>query len=152
MSSSSRERSALETSDSYTIDASSTRPWHFDLPSIDAMRTDDAWPDTVTDWELFWTRFTVWQDFVSYKQRKDAKGRPQHEEWWELTDLTWQHVQEVCGARISPCAWQLLSRRFLRTHELDVPHVPSGLPQMHYVAYLVCQLSSSHVMSDKLSM
>ena len=125
MSSSSRNTSALETSDSYTIDASSTRPWHFDLPSMDAMRTDDAWPDTVTDWELFWTRFTVWQDFVSYKQRKDSKGRPQHEEWWELTDLTWQHVQEVCGAHLAPGAWQLLDSRSLQMQELECPQVSS---------------------------
>ena len=61
---------------------------------------------------------------MSYKQRKDAKGRPQHEEWWELTNLTWQQVQEVCGAHLSHCAWQMLGCRWLQMHELQFPQEP----------------------------
>ena len=76
MSSSSRDRSALETSDSYTVDASSTRPWHFDLPSMDAMRTDDAWPDTVTDWELFWTRLYCLAGLCVLQAAQRCKGAP----------------------------------------------------------------------------
>ena len=48
------------------------------------MRTDVHWIQAVADWELFWVRHTVWQDYVSYSRRKTAKPRPQHEQWWEL--------------------------------------------------------------------
>ena len=51
---------------------------------MEEMRTDVHWIEAVADWELFWTRHTVWQDYVSYSRRKTAKPRPQHEQWWEL--------------------------------------------------------------------
>ncbi|KAK9916554.1 hypothetical protein WJX75_004063 [Coccomyxa subellipsoidea] len=41
---------------------------------------------TAWDWELFWTRHAVWQNYIQYSMRKSAKQRPQHEEWWGLHD------------------------------------------------------------------
>jgi hypothetical protein len=87
---SSRHRPTLESPDfeekPQSIAASSTRPWTFDLPSMEEMRSNEDWLSAVRDWELFWARHAVWQDFVSYTSRKDAKRRPQHEQWWGLDD------------------------------------------------------------------
>jgi hypothetical protein len=71
---------------------STFRPWQFDLPTLEEMRQED-WPDKVRDWELFWTRHAVWQNYIQYSMRKSAKQRPQHEEWWGLHDT--ESVTEV---------------------------------------------------------
>jgi hypothetical protein len=49
------------------------------------MKHED-WPERVRDWEMFWARHSVWQNFIQYKSRKTPKSRPQHEEWWGLHD------------------------------------------------------------------
>lgn len=64
---------------------STFRPWQFDLPTLEEMSHED-WPDKVRDWELFWTRHAVWQNYIQYRTRRNAKPRPQHEEWWGLHD------------------------------------------------------------------
>ena len=89
-SSSSRDSPTLEYPDfeeePQSIAASIIRPWTFDLPSMDEMHSNKDWLSAVRDWELFWARHAVWQDFVSYTSRRDAKRRPQHEQWWGLDD------------------------------------------------------------------
>lgn len=97
----------LESPEDMSIAASNARPWSFDLPSMATMLNHPNWPDAVTDWEMFWTRHTVWQEFVSYMRRKNRKRRPQHEEWWELTNSTADDVSEVWGPSL--CAQQYQS-------------------------------------------
>ncbi len=88
--------------------SSAVRPWQFDLPTLEEMRHED-WPDKVRDWELFWTRHAVWQNYIQYSTRKNAKPRPQHEEWWGLHGI--ETVSEV--------SWSLL---LLRNHETKSWH------------------------------
>ena len=85
------------------MDPSSARPWQFDLPTLAEMQQED-WVDKVMDWELFWTRHMVWQKFIQYRARKNAKPRREHEEWWGLHDIG--EVQKVACYKIcmkAPC-------------------------------------------------
>lgn len=87
------------------MEPSSARPWQFDLPTLAEMQ-EGGWVDKVRDWELFWARHKVWQNFTQYKARKNAKPRREHEEWWGLHDPV--AVQKVCipiiSARNAPAA------------------------------------------------
>lgn len=78
------------------------RPWQFDLPTLAEMRHED-WPEKVRDWEMFWTRHAVWQNYIQYSSRKNAKPRPRHEEWWGLHD-----VESVTMVRLVPAHDTLL--------------------------------------------
>ena len=77
----------------------SARPWSFDVPTMKEMREEDDWPQKVTDWELFWTRLTVWQQYVERSRRKNARPSLEYEQWWELdtadNDARKQKVKEV---------------------------------------------------------
>ena len=82
------------------------------MPTMREMRLrKEDWPNMVTDWELFWTRLTVWQQYVERSRRKRARPSDEYEEWWELdtadTEARKQkvkEVQEVCQpANCSGC-------------------------------------------------
>ena len=81
----------------------SARPWSFDVPTMREMQDDEYWPLLVTDWELFWTRLTVWQQYIERSRRKNARPSQRYEEWWELDTPDAEsrkqkvkEVQEVC--------------------------------------------------------
>lgn len=54
------------------------------MPTMREMQLVEEWPQLVTDWELFWTRLTVWQQYVERSRRKNARPSQQYEQWWEL--------------------------------------------------------------------
>ena len=73
------------------------------MPTMKEMQEDEDWPLLVTDWELFWTRLTVWQQYIERSRRKNARPSQRYEEWWELDTpdnearkQKVKEVQEVC--------------------------------------------------------
>ena len=74
---------------------------------MDDMLSED-WLTKVKDWELFWTRHMVWQEYVtmsSYimsnkKRQKDLRGWQQHQEWWGIDDV--KPVKAV-SMQTAPC-------------------------------------------------
>ena len=109
LSSSSRDSPQLESPE---LDADiSARPWSFDVPTMREMQEEKDWPRLVTDWELFWTRLTVWQQYVERSRRKNARPSHEYEEWWELDTADSEarkqkvkEVQEVCCPPTVPAA------------------------------------------------
>ena len=101
LSSSSRDSPQLESSEPDL--QMSARPWSFDVPTMREMQEDEDWPLLVTDWELFWTRLTVWQQYIERSRRKNARPSQRYEEWWELdtpdSESRKQKVKEVQEVR-----------------------------------------------------
>ena len=121
-------------------DTQSMRPWQFDLPSLADMEQED-WMGKVRDWELFWARHKVWQNYVQHRARRGAKPRTAHEEWWGLHDLEsvekvrtiavfcalpWSEAMHVLGS------WLMVMRlRDVALHACDVWTMPAWRSCMH---------------------
>ena len=91
------------------------RPWQFDLPSLAEMEQED-WIGKVRDWELFWARHKVWQNYVQHAARRGAKPRVAHEEWWGLHDL--KSVEAVRA--FDSFAWDAVHSHCLSTSLAEV--------------------------------
>ena len=115
----------------------SARPWSFDVPTMKEMREEDDWPQKVTDWELFWTRLTVWQQYVERSRRKNARPSLEYEQWWELdtadNDARKQKLKEVQEVNCQRPALLLASRMALTSSYCDW-----RVPRVHLAAPTAC--------------